>query len=149
MKNTMASRTLRLYFASVFASLLLVCVSSREAVQRADRTMSVTASTEALANDSITTCVDIASSGADITHVFVASECAESPSDFFITVDGVAAIELHTNGGPCQDFPRDVWFQLKDKQDMAFVCVTVPGDCPEGTQVYAKAGDECIVGTMP
>src|SRR5262245_44179874 len=130
-KNTMASHTLRFGIASVFASLLLVCASSR--------------------SDSNPACFDLTSGVADITHIFIASECAESPSDFFITVNGTAVPvpEFHTNGGPCPEFPRDVWFQFREKQVTATVCVTVPEDCPEGIQVYGKAGDECLVGTMP
>src|SRR5262245_31563122 len=153
----MASRTRHLGLALVFAALWLVCASgatlasSRAAAQGAGLTLAVTASTAPLAcdSDSTTACFDITTNGANIPHVFVDSGCALSPSDFLILIDGFPVTEFHTNDGPCPDFPRDVWFRLKDKQATAVVCVSVQGAGPEGPQVYAKAGDECIVGTMP
>jgi hypothetical protein len=114
--------------------------------------MAVTASTEPLACDSDSSrvaCFDILTDGPNITHVFVDSGCAASPGDFLVTVDGVSVTEFHTNGGPCESIPRDVWFPLLGNQDDAFVCVSVQRAGPVGIQVYAKAGDECIVGTMP
>jgi hypothetical protein len=153
----MASRTRQHSLASVVAALWLVCASgatiasSREAVQGAGLTMSATASTEPLAYDSDTTtaCFDIATDGANITHLFIDSGCAASPSDFSINADGIPVTELHTDDGPCESIPRDVWFPLHSHQDTAFVCVSVRGAGPEGIQVYAKAGDECIIATMP
>ena len=153
----MASRTRQHGLASVFAALWLVyasgapLASSREAVQGAGLTMSVTASTEPLACDSDTTtaCFDIAAEGANITHILVDAACAASPSDFAITVDGMDVIMLHTDGGPCESIPRDVWFPLPGNQDEAIVCVSVQAAGPEDIQVYAKAGDDCIAGTMP
>jgi hypothetical protein len=153
----MASRTRHLSLASAFAALLLVCASgatiasSRTAAQGAGHMLSVTASTEPLACDSnpTTACLDITTDGENITHIFVDSGCAASPSDFAITVDGEPITELHTDDGPCESIPREVWFPLHGHQDTAHVCVSVPGVGPEGIQVYAKAGDECIAGTLP
>jgi hypothetical protein len=151
----MASRTLHLGLASVFASLLLVCASgetiasSHAAAQRAGLMMAVTTSTEPLACDSSMACFDIATGGPDITHIIIDSGCEASPSDFEITVDGERVGKLHTDDGPCPEFPRDIWFLLKDKQDTAHVCVSVNVAGPEGIQVYAKARNECIVGVMP
>ena len=103
-----------------------------------------------LASDTTTACIDLATDGADITHIFVDSGCEASASELFITADGEPVTELHTNDGPCPDFPRDVWFRLKDKQATTIVCVSVQEeDCQADIQVYGKAGDECIVGTMP
>jgi hypothetical protein len=146
-----------LRLASVFASLLLVCASgetiasSRVAVQRAGLTMAVTASTEPLAcdSDSATACFDVTTDGANITHIFVDSECAASPSDFSITVDGEPVTALYTDDGPCESIPRKVWFPLLGNQDTALVCVSLQRAGLEDIQVYAKAGDECIAGTMP
>jgi archaellum component FlaG (FlaF/FlaG flagellin family) len=154
----MASRTRHLDLTLVVAALLLICAlsatlaSSRAAVRGAGPTRSVTASTEPLAcdSDSTSACFDITTDGdgANITHVFVDAGCAASPSDFEITVDGVPVTELHTDDGPCESIPRDVWFPLPGNQDTAEVCVSVQAAGPEDIQVYAKAGDECIVGTV-
>jgi len=115
----MASRTRHLDLVSVFAALWLVCTSgatlasSREAVQGVGLTWSVTASTEPLAcTGNTSACFDITTDGANITHVFVDSGCAASPSDFLITVDGNPVVELHTDDGRCESIPRDVWFPL-------------------------------------
>jgi len=158
-KNTMASRTQQLGLASVFASLLLIyalgeaIASSHAAVQGASLPMAVNASTEPLTCDSSMACFDIFTNGPNITHIFIDSGCGASPSDFQVTIDGEALeyfqTELHTNGGPCESIPRDVWFPLPGDQDEAHICVSVHAAGPEGIQVYAKAGGECIVGTMP
>jgi hypothetical protein len=151
----MASRTLQLGLASVFASLLLVCASgetiasSREGIQGAGLTMADTARTDPLVCDESMACFDIATGGPDITHILIDSGCEASPSDYEIAVDGERVGKLHTNDGPCPEFPRDIWFLLKDKQDTALVCVSVRMAGPEGIQVYAKAGNECIIGVMP
>jgi hypothetical protein len=155
----MALRTRHLSLASVFASLLLVCASgatlaaSRAAVQEAGLMRSVHASTEPLASDSITAqsgpCSDFDTNGENITHILIDAECAASPSDFLITVDGEPVTEFHTDDGPCESLPRDFWFSLHGQQDTAHVCVVPPGGCPEGVQVYAKAGSTCIAGTQP
>jgi hypothetical protein len=155
----MASPTLHLGFASVFASLLLVCAfgetiaSSREAVQGAGLTRAVNVSTEPLACDDGMTCVDIFTNdpNINITHIFIDSGCAAS--DFSITIDGEPLssfqTELHTTGGPCPDLPRDVWFPLPGDQDEALICVSVHAAGPEGIKVYAMAGGECFPATMP
>jgi hypothetical protein len=153
----MASRTLQLGLASVFASLLLVCASgetiasSREGVQGAGLTMAVTARTDPLVCDESMACFDIFTNGPNITHIFIDSGCAAS--DFQITVDGEPLssfqTELHTTGGPCPDLPRDVWFPLPGDQDEAHICVSVHAAGPEGIQVYAEAGGECFPATMP
>ncbi len=151
----MASRTRPLGLASVVALLLLVCASgatiasSRAAVQGAGLTRSATASTELLASDSSTACLDIVTDGANITHIFIDSGCAASPSDVFITVDGEPVTEFHTDDGPCESLPRDFWFPLHTHQDYAHVCVSVQGDCQEDIRVYAKAGSECLIATRP
>jgi len=99
--------------------------------------------------DTRTACFDIATNGPDITHVLIDSGCRPSlsPSNFEITVDGEPERELHTEGGPCPDVSRDVWFRLPDKQDTAFVCATVRGDCPNPIQMYGQtAGGFCFPG---
>ena len=148
----MTSRTLHLGLASVFAFLLLVCASgetlaaNRERVPGAGLTMALNASTALLActSDSTTDCFDITTDGANITHIFITSGCALSPSDLAITVDGEPVEHLYTNDGPCESIPRDVWFPLHAPQDTAHVCLSVQGGVPEDLQVYAKAGSECI-----
>ena len=100
----MASCMRRCGLAFVIAALWLVgasgeaLTSSRAVIQGADLTRSVQASTEPLASDSDSSiaCFDIATEGANITHIFVNSPCATSPSDFAITVDGEPVTELHT-----------------------------------------------------
>jgi hypothetical protein len=66
-----------------------------------------------------------------------------------ITVDGIPVTHLHTDDGPCESIPRDVWFSLQTKQDMAEVCVTVQAEGPADIHVYAKVDNECITGTTP
>ena len=63
--------------------------------------------------------------------MFVDSACAASPSDFAITVDGEAVPELHTDDGPCENIPREIWFPLPGHQDTAHVCVSVQRAGPE------------------
>jgi hypothetical protein len=125
----MTSRTLQLALASVFALLLLIVTSE--------------------AQISSTTCLDISSDGANITHIFIDAGCTGSPSDFAITVDGEPIEHLSTDDGPCESIPRDVWFALHAPQDTAHVCVSVQGDCSGPIQVYAKAGSVCIAATLP
>jgi hypothetical protein len=153
----MTSRTRHLSLASAVAALWLVgasgatLASSRAAVQGAALTRSVQASAEPLACDSDggMACFNIATEGANITHIFVDSGCAASPSDFSITVDGEPVRELYTDDGPCESLPRDVCFPLPGHQETAHVCVSVQGDCVGCLQVYAKAGSACIAGTQP
>src|SRR5262249_8747774 len=123
-KHTMVSRTLPRGLLAVVTALVLVGAAGRAAGQAVDTT---------------TACFDITTNGSDITHILIDSGCGPSlsPSDFAITVDGEPTLPLHTEGGPCPDVPRDVWFRLPDKQDTAFVCVTIQADCP-GLQVYAE-----------
>ena len=94
-------------------------------------------------------CVDFATEGANLTHIFVESPCATSPSDFLITVDGQPVPTLYTDDGPCENIPRDVWFPLQGHQETAHVCVSVSGDCSGDIHVYAKAGNKCIPAPMP
>jgi hypothetical protein len=152
----MTSRTLQL--GLVFACLLLVgaagatIASSRAVVPGAGLTMAVNVTIEPLTCDSSassTSCVDITSDGANITHIFVDSGCAMSSSDFLITVDGEPVEHLYTNDGPCENIPRDVWFPLQTPQDTAHICVSVQGTGPGPLRVSAKAGNECIIGTTP
>jgi hypothetical protein len=41
------------------------------------------------------------------------SGAGASASDFAITVDGEPVGNLHTDGGPCEDIPRDVGFRFQ------------------------------------
>jgi hypothetical protein len=152
----MTSRTLPL--GLVFACLLLVgatgapIAASRAVVQGTGLTMAANVTIEPLTCDSgssSTACIDITSDGANITHIFVDSGCALSPSDFAITVDGEPVEQLYTNAGPCESISRDVWFPLQIPQDTAHVCVSVQGAGPGPLLVSAKVGSECIIGTMP
>src|ERR1041384_7039453 len=112
----MTPRRLHRGLGAVFVSLVLACgagdniESSREAVPGDDRTMAVTASTEALACLS-QPCFDVTINGANITYIFV-DACSASANDYSITGDGEPVAKLNTNGGPCQSIARDVWFQL-------------------------------------
>jgi hypothetical protein len=81
--------------------------------------------------------------------MFVDSAYAAIPSDFAITVDGEAVPELHTDDGPYENIPREIWFPLPGHQDTAHVCVSVQRAGPEDIRVSAKAGSACIAGTMP
>jgi hypothetical protein len=150
----MLSRTRHLGLAAIAAALWLVCASgvtvasSREAVHGAGLMRSVTASTALLASTSSTACFDLATDSVHLTYVFVDSGCVGSPSDVVITVDGLEATELYTDGGPCESIPRDVWFPLQANQEV-LVCVSVQGDCPAGIQVHVEAGSACTAGAMP
>jgi hypothetical protein len=99
--------------------------------------------------DSTTACFDIAADGGNITHILVDSICAVNASAYAITLDGEPVEKLYTDDTPCESIPRDVWFPLQSHQDTAQICVSVPGDGPEGIQVYAKVENECIAGTTP
>jgi hypothetical protein len=104
------------------------------------------------ASDSSTACFDLgAGFGKKITHILIDSGFGASASDFAITVDGEPVGELHTDGGPCEDIPRDVWFLLEGGPETAFVCVTVQGEESANIEVFAKVniGEiECIQGTQ-
>jgi hypothetical protein len=103
-----------------------------------------------LASASSTACFDItAEFKSNITHIFVATEPAASPSDYAITVDGEPIEKLYTDESPCEDIPRDVWFPLHGSQDTAHVCVSVQGAGPDDIEVSAKVDNECITGTTP
>jgi hypothetical protein len=127
----MTVRTLHLGLASVFASLLLLCTSGE--------TIGSTA------------CFDIEADGANITHIFIVSDCELSPSDFAVTVDGEPVSVLSTDDNDCDSLPWDAWFPLKSRQSVAHVCVSIPSTCPVDSQiyVYGKAGSECIAGVPP
>jgi hypothetical protein len=102
-----------------------------------------------LASDSNTACFDIATEGGNITHIFVDSGIGASASAFTITVDGQPVVKLHTEDGPCESIPRDVWFSLESSQETAHVCVSVQGEGEADIQVYAKVDNECIIGSTP
>ena len=92
-------------------------------------------------SDTTTACFNIAAEGANITHILVDAACAASPSDFAITVDGVDGMDvimLHTDGGPGESIPRDVWFPLPSNQDEALVCVSVQAAGPEGIRCMPR-----------
>jgi len=133
----MTARTRHLGLAGIVAALWLIGASGA-------------ASLEPLACDlTITGCFDLTTSGEDITHVFIDSGCGASPSDYEVILDGILVTEVRTTGGPCPHVPRDLWFRLLGHQNTAHVCVSVRGSSFEGLRVFAKAGDACIVGTMP
>src|SRR5262249_9056510 len=93
-EERMTSRRLQLDLASAFAFLLLVDVAgaslaaSRTAVQGVGLLMAANTTPEPLdcTNGSATACFDIATDGANITHIFVDTGCALSPDDLAITV---------------------------------------------------------------
>src|SRR5262249_40944511 len=100
----MALRTLPHGLIVVVVALLLVGAPRRTTGQ----TVTV---------DSRTACFNITTDGTDITHILIDSGCEADldPSNFAITVDGELILPLHTEGGPCPDVPRDVWFLLPGK----------------------------------
>jgi hypothetical protein len=53
-------------------------------------------------------CFDIATDGANITHIFVDPACGASASAYLVTADGVPVTEYHTEGSPCESVPREV-----------------------------------------
>jgi hypothetical protein len=101
------------------------------------------------ADDTSTACFDlVADFGKKITHILIDSGFGASPSDFLISVEGEPVGKLHTEGGPCEDIPRDVWFLLESGPETAFVCVIVrvPDDLAN-IQIFGKTNDgECIQG---
>jgi hypothetical protein len=102
-----------------------------------------------LSCNSDTACFDVTTNGANITHIFIDSPCVSGDGDYEVTVDGEPVKKLHTNGGPCQSIPRDVWFPLQGNQAEAHVCVTVKGVGPSGVQVGAKAKNDCVMASVP
>src|SRR5262245_11060762 len=100
--------------------------------------MAFSAFSYSLASGNSSPCFDVTTEGGNITHIFVDSGIGASASEFAITVDGEPVIKLHTDDGPCESIPRDVWFSLEGSQDEAHVCVSVQGEGPVGVQVYAK-----------
>ena len=102
--------------------------------------------------DTSTACFDLdANFGKKITHILVDSGAGASASDFDIMVDGeqVPVGKLHTDGGPCEDIPRDVWFLLEGGPETAFVCLTVQvGEDVSNIKVFAKVNEDhaCFQG---
>lgn len=99
-----------------------------------------------LACPSPTVCFQLATDGANITHVFIDVDacCAASPDDYDVLVDGQPVKVLHDHGGPCGDIARDAWFPLQGNQSAAEVCLQFHGFVPGSVSVGAKAKSECV-----
>jgi hypothetical protein len=102
------------------------------------------------AGNTATACFDVTTNGANIGQIFIDNICGPTvPEEFVITVDGEPVTKLHTEDSPCPELPSDVFFSLTGHQSTAHVCVSVLGASGGCISVGAKAGDECLIASVP